>query len=166
MCGPVALMAASAIVSLVAGVGAAKAERDAGRANQQIAENSAQLAEQGAKDSAVLGAREQQHAAWRTRAMLGKQKAAIAANGVDLDIGSSVDVLGDTALFGGAERSALATDAARKAWGFQSEALNHRNQGAQAAWGGKVGSQATILKSIGSSLGSLGSAWAYKKGGG
>lgn len=163
MCGPVAFMAASSIVSLIAGVGEARAQRDAGRANQQIAENNATLAEQGARDALNLGAREQQKSAWRTRALLGKEKASIAANGIDMDFGSASDILGETALLGGAERSEIELDAARKAWGLQGEATNFRNEGAQAAWGGKVGSQSTILKSLGSSLSMMGSAYSMKK---
>lgn len=166
MCGVMAVMAAGAVMSAVAGMQAAKVQRETGRANQAIAENNAVLAEQQAKDSAILASREQQKSAWRTRAKIGRQKAAIAANGLDMDIGTPLDILGETAMFGGAERSAIAADAARKAWGFESEALNYRNQGAQAAWAGKAGSKATILKSIGSGLSQGGSAWANYGGGG
>lgn len=165
MCGPVAVMAAGSIVSAIAGIGAAQAQKHAGKANAQIAENNAQLAEQGAKDAAILGAQEQQQSAWRTRAMIGRQKTAIAANGLDMDVGTPLDILGETAMLGGMDRSSIALDAARKAWGMQAEATNHRNRGAQDKWAGKVGSQATILKTIGSTTSSLGGAWGQYKAG-
>lgn len=154
----------SAAIMLVGAVGEANAQRQAGKDNQQIADNNAKLSEQQAKDEAILGAREQQQSAWRTRAMIGQQKAAIASNNLDMDIGTPLDILGDTAMIGGADRSAISADAARKAWGFQSEALNYRNQGAQAMWSGKVGAQTTILKGIGSAIGSF--AGASRGGGG
>ena len=153
MCNPVAFYAASAIITAIAGAGEASAQRQAGTANQQIAENNARLSDQAAQDAQNLGARESQQSTWRTRALIGNQRAKIAANGLDQDFGTPLDILGDTALFGGADRSAIAMDAARKAWGFQGEALNFRNQGAQANWMGKVGSQATILKTLGSVVG-------------
>ena len=154
----------SAAIALVGAVGEAQAQRQAGDANQKIAENNAKLAEQQAKDEAALGAREQQQSAWRTRAMIGQQKAAIAASGIDMDIGTPADILGDTAMIGGADRSAIAADAARKAWGFQSEALNYRNQGAQAKWSGKIGAQTSILKGLSNGVGSF--AGAFGGGGG
>src|SRR5688500_9981688 len=78
----------------------ASAQREAGKANRKIEENNAKLAEQAAKDSAVLAARESQQSTWRTRAMLGSQKAAIAAAGLDMDMGTPFDLLGETALLG------------------------------------------------------------------
>jgi hypothetical protein len=154
----------SAVIALAGAAADAKQQREAGKANQQIAENNAKMAEAQAKDEAILGAREQQQSAWRTRAIIGQQKAAIAANNLDMDVGMPLDLLGDTALLGGADKSAISADAARKAWGFQGEALNYRNQGAQARWAGKVGAQTTILKGIGSAIGSF--AGAGRAGGG
>ena len=69
-----------------------------------------------------------------------------------MDIGTPLDILGETAQFGAADRNAIAIDAARKAWGFQGEATNYRNQGAQEAYAGRAGANATILKSLGTSL--------------
>lgn len=96
---------------------------------------------------------------WRKRAQVGAQTAALAANGIDSGLGSAYDILGETSLFGGAEQSAIAQDAARKAWGFQSEALNFRNQGAQANWMGKTQSRITILKTLGSMASMSAGAW-------
>lgn len=146
---------AAAVLAITAAVGDAQAQRQAGDANNKIAQNNAMLAEQQAKDESALGAREQQQSAWRTRAMIGQQKSVIAANGLDMDIGTPLDILGDTALIGGADRSAISADAARKAWGYQAEALNYRNQGAQAKWGGKIGAQTSILKGLSQGIGSF-----------
>lgn len=157
MCFPVAAMVAATVLSAVVGIGQAQGQRAAGKAEQQIAENNARLSEQQGKDAAILGARDSEQAAWRTRAMIGTQKAAIAANGLDMDVGTPLDILGQTALFGGADQSAIAMDAARKAWGFNAEALNYRNQGAQARWQGNQASKLTILSTLGSTLNSFGS---------
>ena len=153
MCVPVILTAASMAMTAIGGFQQAQAARAAGNANAQIAENNARLAEQQAHDTQVLAVRDQQQSAWRTRALIGQQKAAIAANGLDMDIGTPLDLMAETAMFGKADEDAIGMDAARKAWGFQAEAINYRNQGAQAKWAGKAQSRATILSTIGSLAG-------------
>jgi hypothetical protein len=143
-----------AVVTLVVGAAEAKQQREAGRANQQIAENNARLDEVQAQDEANKGARESQQSAWRTRALIGQQRADIAAANLDSDLGTPFDIQTDAALFGGADKSAIQMDAARKAWGFQSSALNNRNQGALANWQGQSSSKITILRSFGSAMSS------------
>lgn len=151
MCEPTTIaLVAGMVITAYAGYEESQAQEAAGKANQQIAENNARLADQQAKDTQILSARESQEAVWRKRAQVGAQTAALAANGIDSGLGSAYDILGETSLFGGAEQSAIAQGAARKAWGFQSEALNFRNQGAQANWMGKTQSRITILKTLGS----------------
>lgn len=166
MCAPMLILP-----TLLAGLalGGAKMEadgqREAGRANQQIANNNARMSEQAAKDAAILGARDSQQATWRTRALLGKQLATIAANGIDSDSGTPFELLGETALFGGAEKSAIEMDAARKAWGFQAEATNFRNQGKLARWQGNQSAKATILGGLGNAIGQFGGSFFGKKPG-
>jgi len=150
MCEPTTiLMAASMAMTAIGGYQQAQAQRAAGNANAQIAENNARLAEQQAHDTQVLATRDQQQSAWRTRALIGQQKAAIAANGLDMDVGTPLDLMKETAMFGKADEDAIGLDATRKAWGYQAEAINYRNQGAQAKWAGKAQSRATILSTIG-----------------
>lgn len=152
-------------VIVIAGGMEADAQRKAGRANAQIAENNARLDEAQAKDEANISARQQQQASWQTRALIGKQKAALAANMIDSGDGTAFDLLGETALMGGAEQSALAMEGARKAWGYQSSALNRRNEGAQAKWMGKTQGRITMLRTIGSAA-SMGAGASGGGGGG
>ena len=153
---------AAAAVTLIAGAAEGKAQREAGKANQQIAENNATLERQQGQDEAVLAARESQQATWRTRALIGQQRAQIAGAGLDEQLGTPFDILGESAMFGGAEQSANSQDAARKAWGFNAQALNFTNQGKQARWAGNVGGKTTILRSVGSAIGTF----AGRSGGG
>jgi hypothetical protein len=112
----------------------------------------------------VLSARDQQQASWQTRAVVGKQKAALAANMIDSGEGTAFDLLGETALMGGAEQSALAMEGARKAWGFQQQATNRRNEGAQAKWQGKAQGNVTLLRSFGQAASYGGAAYSNYKG--
>lgn len=156
MCNPAVVMVIGLVIGAVAGVQEAKVQKQAGEANAQIAENNARLAEASAQDAAIVGARESQQAAWRTRALVGAQRASIAANGLDADVGSAYDLQVEGALLGGAEQSIIGMNAARQAWGFGAEALNYRNAGAQAKWLGKQQSNLTLLKTAGSTLAGAG----------
>jgi len=149
-------MVVGLVVGAVAGVQEAKVQKQAGEANAQIAENNARLAEASAEDAAVQGARESQQAAWRTRALIGAQRTQIAANGLDADVGSAYDLQAEGALMGGADQSVIAMNAARQAWGFNSEALNYRNKGAQDKWFGNQSSKLTLLKTVGNTLAGAG----------
>lgn len=151
MCAPV-LLGAAAVVSLLGGIQAGNAAEAAGKANQQVAENNARLAEDQAKDANIQGARESQQAAWRTRALLATQRAAAASANVDSQLGSAFDIQSDTALLGGMEQETIMLNAARKAWGFQSEATNYRNQGRIARWEGKMQRKTSILGGLGNAL--------------
>ncbi len=137
---------------VVAGAVEADTQKKAGKANAQIAENNARLADESAKDVAVQGARESQQSAWRSRAIVGAQRAGIAASGLDSELGTPFDLQTDAALFGGADQSAISMNAARKAWGFQSEALNYRNSGAQQKWMGKQQANITLLRTASSAM--------------
>lgn len=151
MCGPV-LLAAAAVTTLIGGQRQAQAERQIGTANQQIAENSARLSEDSARDANIQGARESQQSAWKTRALIATQRAAAASANVDGQLGSAFDIQSDTALLGGMEQETIMLNAARKAWGFQAEATNYRNQGRLAKFEGNTKARGTILSSIGTSL--------------
>lgn len=168
MCAPAALLVASMAITAIAGYGEAQAQKQAGKANAQIAENNARMADQQGKDTQVLAVRDQQQSAWRTRALIGQQKVTAAANGIDMDIGSPLDIMGETAMFGRADEDAIGANAARQAWGFQGEALNYRNQGAQAKYQGKMAAKTTYLKTIGSIAGQASSGYqsgTFKSGG-
>lgn len=157
---------AMAAIALYAGAKQASAQKAAGKAEAKIAENNAVLADQAAKDSAILGARESQQATWRGRALMGRQLATIAANNIDSDSGTPFELLGEGQLFAGAEKSAIEMDAARKAWGFGAEATNHRNRGTLAKWGGNQQAQVTMLGALGNAVGSFAGGMGGKGGGG
>jgi hypothetical protein len=167
MCAPalaVPLLLAGAGVSVIGGIQAGNAAEAAGKANQQIANNNAKLAEESARDANIQGARESQQSAWKTRALLATQRAAAASANVDAQLGSAFDIQSDTALLGGIEQETIMLNAARKAWGFQSEAINYRNQGVLARWEGKQQKKASILGGLGNAIGFGAQAAMLKKG--
>ena len=152
MCEPTTIAYIGMAVVLAAGAVEADSQRKAGRANAQIEANNAQMAKQQGKDEQLLAVRQQQEAAWRTRALLGKQKTQAAANNLDMDVGTPLDIMGETAMFGQAEEDAIGINAARKAWGFEGEATNAYNRGRLSKWQGDTQANITIMKSIGQAM--------------
>lgn len=163
MCEPTTIMAISAAVSVAAAGYSAHQQNEAGKANQQISENNARLARDDAAAAQAMGDRESQQQAWRTRAVLGQQRAAIASNGIDASIGTPSELLGEVAMFGEAEQQNIRLNAARQAWGFNAQATNYTNQGKQARWSGKSQAAGTVLSGLAQAGSSYGS---YRAAGG
>lgn len=132
------------------------ANKKAGEANQKIADNNARLAADDAAAAQALGDRESQQQTWRTRAIMGQQRAAIAANGIDSAIGTPADILGETALFGEVDQQSIRLNTARTAWGFNSQARNIQNQAGIDRFNTKSKGNATILSGISSVTSSAG----------
>jgi hypothetical protein len=132
MCEPTTIalgasLALSAVGAATTAYGQVQAGKAAeGQANYQAAvgRNNAIIAERQARDSEERGAADELAQRRQTAAILGKQRAGMAANGVDLSSGSPLDILGDTAAFGELDALTVRSNAAREAYGY-------RNQGAQ-----------------------------------
>lgn len=111
----------------------------------QVDANNAQLARNQAADAMAQGDLESERSAWRTRAIEGQQRAAIAAQGIDSEFGTPQELLGETALFGEMEQQQIRLDAARRAWGFNADARNTENQNRASRFSTKTRNQATII---------------------
>ena len=148
MCDPVSIT--MAVVAIAGAAYSADQQREAGKANAAIAENNAILADQSAKTASAMGDREAEQAAWRNRAILGQQRAAFAANGFDAQIGTPLELMGETAMFGEIDQQTIRMNAANDAWGFKAEATNYRNASKQARWSGNSQATGTILGGLGS----------------
>ncbi|OBU70459.1 hypothetical protein A9K58_00465 [Stenotrophomonas maltophilia] len=157
MCNPgIALLA----TTLITGAYQADQQRKQGEVNAQIAENNATLAQQEADASNAMATREMEQQAWRTRAVMGQQRAAIAANNVDPTLGTPADILGETALVGEIDQQTIRMNAARQAWGFNAQAQGFRTQAKLSRWSGNAQATGTILGSLASAasmgMGSMG----------
>lgn len=154
---PLVMSVVGTTLGVVGGIQQAKAANAAGRMQQQVAENNAKIATAQAQDASNIGAQNQEQSAWRTRAIIGSQKAAIASNNLDMDVGTPSDLMANTEMLGAVDRQRIALDASQKAWGFQAQATNYRNEGAQARWAGRAQANATILSTLGNAAFSVGS---------
>lgn len=161
MCSPTALLIGSSLLTVGGGIISANAADNAGRYNQQVAENNAKMSEFSARDATVRGARAVDEQRLKTRMLMGKQRASLAANGVTLDSGTSLDLLGDTAMMGAVDEETIRLNSAREAWGYQVQADNYRASGAMERYNGKAQKVGTLLGTAANVAGS----WAnYKTG--
>ena len=128
MCDPVSLAVASTVVATAGSVtsGIGQAQQD--RYQAQIADRNARLAHDQARDSIEntnLEARQRYRELARMKCA---QTAAMAANGVDLNFGSPVDIQKDTAMIGAEDIGQIYKGGNERTRGFDINAFNYRSQ--------------------------------------
>ena len=126
-----ALTALSTIMSVVGQVGQQNAQAQAASANAaqaryqaQVAAQSQELMHRQAADATQRGQVAEENRRRLTAQQIGRQQAAFAAQGTDLE-GSPTDVLGDTAAAGEVEALTLRSQAARQAYEHQIAGLGY-----------------------------------------
>lgn len=149
----IGLLAVSTAVSTAGAVEAGAARSDAAAYQGQIARNNAVVAEQNRNYALRAGAQDAEIASLKGRARLGAIKAAQAANNIDVNTGSALDVQ-----LGERESSRLDTlnvmhNAMLKAYGYSGEAANQRSAatgydqaGAAARKGALFGAAGSLLQ--------------------
>lgn len=149
--------AIAAVISLYAADRSASAQKKAGEYQQAVAQENKKLADQKATDELNRGAEEAAQVRRQTQLRLGAQRAALAANNLDLQTGTSLDILGDTALYGAVDERRAKENARRRAWGYQLEGQNYQWQGDLARFNARAGAQATYLNAASNVTGSFAS---------
>lgn len=174
MCGIAeAGLALSAVGTVASGYGMyaqgqqAKAQGDYQSAvaanNAAIAAQNAAVQERAAQDALARGRIDEQQHRLKVSQMKGAQRSALAASGVQVDSGSALDVLADTAMFGEMDALTIRSNAEREAYSARIGAHNARAQGmnnvaesnlfklagANSARSGMIGAGSTFLGGAG-----------------
>jgi hypothetical protein len=100
----------------------------------------------------------------QTSQLMGKQQAAMAANGVDLTFGSPLDTIVDTAKMGELDAQNIRTNAYREAYGYQVKSANYTAEGKLDEAKADNAISAGYMGAIGTILGNGGKGWAMSKG--
>lgn len=137
MCGPIALGIASIGLTLFGGYQQAQAAKAEGAYAAQVANQNAKVATQQADYERQLGNIEEEKQRRNVRLMLGSQRAALAANGIDTTSGTALDLQSETAQLGEEDALAIRANAARRAWGYEVDAMNQKANAAAAKARGK-----------------------------
>ncbi len=113
--------------------------------NAKISENNRLLADQQAENTRKLGETNAQNHLRQVQMTKGKQKSAMAANGLSLSEGSALSTLEDTDFMGNYDAGTMRTNAANEAWGqnisgmnYQAEANNLKTSASFSASKGKA----------------------------
>ncbi len=125
------LQALSLGASALSGLGQAQAGRAASQSaayNAQIAANNQVIAQQNATAAIQEGEANAGAASQKTKAQVGGILAEQGASGVNVNSGSSVDVRSSAAQNGELNAINIRADAARRAYGYQSEGANDKIQ--------------------------------------
>jgi hypothetical protein len=130
------------------GMGLASAKNNA-KAQQNVANYNAQISEIQADDAIVRGRKEEMRHRLGVRGMIGSQRAAFAAGGVDVNDGSALDVQMDTARWGEVDAQTIRTNALREAWGYRVAARDSTYRGELARFEGRQQQMSTIVTGAG-----------------
>jgi hypothetical protein len=93
-----------------------------------VAANNAKIAKWNRSDALQRGEQSAQNAMLERQQLIGRQRATLAASGVDLTQGSALDLLASTEYLGQIEVNNIQSNAAREAWGYDLESNNYINQ--------------------------------------
>lgn len=143
---------ASAAVGAYSAMASAHAQSQAANYQAQVAAHNAKIADQNASMAVDAGNSQAQQQEMKTRALLGNEKAAQAASGLDVNSGTAVDTRSSTALLGTESELSTHYNAAKQALGYeetgasqqtQSQLYKMQAQDAQSA--GAIGAGASLL---------------------
>lgn len=151
----VAALALTGIGAAASAVGAfeqGQAASESASYQAQVAKNNQAIADQNAQYALEQG--QQQNAAkqQQTAQTISDQRAITAASGIDPNRGSSVRVQGDTAALGALDSATILNNAARTAWGYNTQGVDFgaeasllSSQSSSAAASGDLGAFSSII---------------------
>jgi hypothetical protein len=147
MCVPILTAVAIGGLALSAwgGYQEGKAQEDAAKYSAAVDRNNATLKDQQAEQVSKIGAIEEERHRRKVQQAIGGQRAALAANGLDLSSGTPLDLVTETAALGEEDALNIRFNAAREAWGFREEAKSLRGAAAYKTTAGKNAKNATFL---------------------
>lgn len=122
-------MGISAIGAITNAFSEAAADKAQGAYESTIANTNAEIAGVQARQTLETGDIEASRKELQTQGQVGAERAAQGASGVDVASGSSALVRGSTALAGGIDELTIRNNAARQAWGYQTQAIQSTFQG-------------------------------------
>jgi hypothetical protein len=136
------IMAASSLASGISEGEAARAQGDfaaaQGEANAKMAElQASEVEKKGQKDASIFRR--------KGRGQIGAQKAALAAQGIDIGSGTAAEQIEESGQFLEEDASRIRMNAIREAYGLKTEAINLRTQGQFDQIAGKAKQRSSLL---------------------
>lgn len=170
------LSVASIAASVAGGVMQYSAQKQAGAAQSNalryeadVAQNNSVIQEKLAKDAIERGKTDEQMHRIKIGQLKSQQINAFAKNGVEVDSGSPLDVLSDTAMIGELEALTIRNNAERDAYGYRVQGMNYSASAANnrtAASTARSSANTSAMTSVLSSTANVADKWyGYKASG-
>lgn len=135
----------NAIGTGVQGFNQARASSAEGAYQKQIYDSNAQIAEIQAQDAIDRGNKDAKELKKQGKRLIGAQRAALAAQGIEVNDADALALQMDTAGSTAQDALKIKNNAWREAWGFRVQGANYRSQGELANLAAKNKSRNTIL---------------------
>lgn len=119
---------ASTVLGTVSSVQQGKQQQAMYNYQAQVAEENAKIANKNAANERQTGIEEARLQRMKTLQAVGSQQAAMAANGMDVTQGTSLDIIEDTAAMGELDALQIQTNYERKALAYEQQGLNFSNE--------------------------------------
>lgn len=133
----IGLTAAQTVASFAAQRKAAGAAQAQGDYQGAILDENATVSDQQAADAIARGHEASLRLGADVKQAVGSSRASMAAQGLDLDVGSAAQIPGEIKAVGALDRLTIENNARREAWGFNVQAQDERNQAKLARMGGR-----------------------------
>lgn len=127
----------------------ANAQKQAGAANQAIAEQNAKIAKAQEQQAYEKGTEQVDAYANNLKDLQGRAVAVAGANGIDPSSGSPLDLLVQSTRFGQKDLMTIANNASMEAFGYSSKAASYTAQGALEGFEGGQEATGTLLTGAG-----------------
>lgn len=139
-----------------------QAAKEQAQYQRAVARNNEIIAERMAEDARVRGEEEARKTRLRSQQLASRQRVVLAQQGVAVDEGSALDLIGDTIALGEAEALTVRSNAEREALGFITQAQGFKSEaGLYGLQAGQASSAAGlgVASSIATGAGSVASKW-------
>lgn len=152
MCGAIALPAAIGL-SLASGVMGASNSISQGNYQSSLLRQNAVLKNQAADEALIAGNTSADWQRVKANQAIGTQRSVQAANGIDVNSGSSAQLQDDTAMLGELDALTIQNNAAREAYGYRVQASQDIANSKQVKKNAKNSALGSILGGTGSAFG-------------
>lgn len=158
------------VTSAIGGYFSAATQKATLKGQAAVADTNARIAELGAQSALLQGQQQVGALTLRAGQLKSSQRAAMAANGIDLGVGSAVELQASTDIMAQIDKNTIEANAVRSAWGYRTQAVNFQNEaltkrttaGAISPFGAAAGSLLGSAGSVASSWYSLNKSGALK----
>lgn len=147
---------ASTAIGVVSSIQQGKAQEAQYEYQAQVQRDNERIANQNATMERQAGIEEARRQRIKTLQMVGAQKSALAANGVDIGVGTSLDTIEDTAMMGELDALMIEKEAETRARNFDIQANNFSNEANLSMYSARNARSAGTLNALSSAANGIG----------